>query len=195
MAARLSPSWRLAPFEKTQRQYGPHIQAFFRTSAGRILAVTVVCWFFAFIYCRYQFWRDPHSAFFDSEAAYDMHYTSVRQAEAKSLIDSAATPSNFSYTPSSNPTLCAGVISVKRKEIQYLNETVGSMLVGLTDEERRTLSVNVFFADIDPADHPDYNGEWLKLVDFWGGYDVSEETLEQLREYKKDKKIRAKALL
>ena len=123
-----------------------------------------------------------------------MQYTTVRQAEAKRLLDSAGTLSNLSHTPSSNPLLCAGVISVKRKEIQYRNETVGSMLEGLSAEERSALSLQVFFADLDPSVHPDYDNEWLELVDFWGGYNISEEQMDILREYLKNNRLRPKAL-
>lgn len=194
MAVRLRSPWRQAPFDKAH-QDGLRIRTFFKTSAGRILASTIACWLVAFIFCKYQFWRDPHSTFFDSSAAYDMKYTSVRQAEAKMLIDSTAIQSNLSHKTSTNPVMCAAVISVKRKEIQYLNETVGSLLVGLTDEERSALNVQVLFADLDPSVHPDYNSEWLNLLDYWSGYNISEEQMEVLREYKDKDKVRAKAIL
>lgn len=190
-----SPSWRLAPFDTAHPSDGQRFRAFFRTSAGRVLAATIACWIVAFVFCKYQFWRDPHSTFFDSSAVYEMKYTTTREAEAKTLLDSAEIGSSPPREISANPVICAGVISVKRKEIQYLNGTVGSLLAGLTDEERYALNVQVLFADLDPSVHPDYNRDWLGLLDFWSGYNISEEQMDTLREYKENGKLRAKAIL
>ena len=124
-----------------------------------------------------------------------MKYTTVREAEAKTLIDGAEVGTDLPREASANPVICAAVISVKRKEIQYLNGTVGSLLEGLTDEERNSLNVQVLFADLDPSVHPDYERGWLNILDFWSGYDISPEQMEMLREYKEKEKIRAKAIL
>lgn len=191
MAERLDTLWRVAPFEKAAMyQHGSRTRAFFRTPAGRVLATTIVSWLIAFIFCKYQFWRDPHSTFFDSASVYEMEYTKTREAEAKVLIDNPEP-----HIPTWDPALCVGIISVKRKEIQYLNGTIGSIFAGLTEEERAALNVQILFADLEASDHPDYDREWLKIVDYWSGYDISEEQLEKLRQYLEADRLRPKTLL
>lgn len=190
MAERLDTAWRVAPFEKAAYQNASRTRAFFKTAAGRVLAGTVACWIVAFVFCRYQFWRDPHSTFFDGSAVYEMKYTRTREAEAKVLLDRPTF-----RTPAPSPAICVGIISVKRERKQYLNGTIGSLLAGLTSEERDALNVQVLFSDFEPSDHPDYNSKWLQLVDYWSGYDISEEQMQKLRQYVADDRIRPKAIL
>ena len=84
---------------------------------------------------------------------------------------------------------------MKRKRVDYLNDTIGSMLVGLTDEERAVVNVQLLFADPDPAQHPEFNKTWLHVVDHWSRYNVSDEQLEQIRKWKKADQIQEKATL
>jgi hypothetical protein len=91
--------------------------------------------------------------------------------------------------------MCVGIVTVKRKHVDYLNGTIGSMLMGLTDEERAVLNVQLLFADPTPARHPEFNQTWLDLVDYWSGYNVSEEQFEQIREWKRADQIQEKATL
>lgn len=190
MAERLDTPWRVAPFDKVAYPNASRTRAFFKTTAGRVLAATTACWIIAFTLCKYAFWRDPHSTFFDSSAVYEMEYTKTREAEAKVF-----TGSPEFRNPAANPAICVGIISVKRKEKQYLNGTVGSLLAGLTPEERDALNVQVLFADFEPSDHPDYNLKWLELLDYWSGYDISQEQMRKLRQYLEDDRLRPKAIL
>lgn len=64
--------------------------------------------------------------------------------------------------------------------MEYLNTTVGSMLVGLSRKERSVIHVRLLFADTDPRDHPDYGRQWLERLDHVEGYDVSSQTLAHL---------------
>ncbi|KAL0941135.1 uncharacterized protein CTRU02_203898 [Colletotrichum truncatum] len=57
------------------------------------------------------------------------------------------------------------------------------MLAGLTPEERSALDVRVLFTHAQPEKHPDWNKQWLGLVDQWSGYNVSKEQLKQLQEW------------
>ena len=81
------------------------------------------------------------------------------------------------------------------ESVQYLNETVGSLLVGLTAEERSTLNVQILFVDLKPHAHPDWDHKWLNLVDDWSGYDISENPLGFMSEWKAGKKVWAKSIL
>lgn len=146
------------------------------------------------MYCQHAFWRDPHSAFFNHSVAYQMRYTETRKSQAREFIAAAESPEYAPRTQSTDPLICAVVISVKRSRIQYLNETVGSALEGLDKYERNALSLQVLFADTDPSIHPDYERHWLNTVDYASGYNISSEQLKKLEGYKRDQKVRAKAL-
>jgi hypothetical protein len=59
------------------------------------------------------------------------------------------------------------MVTVKRNKVQYLNDTIGSMLVGLTPEERSAIDVRLLFADFDASIHPEWNELWLKKLDWY----------------------------
>jgi hypothetical protein len=96
--------------------------------------------------------------------------------------------------PAANPVICIGMVTVKRKQkMDYLNATIGSMLVGLTAEERSAINIQLLFADPDPAQHPEWNKEWLKAVDYYSGYNVSEEKFEEIKRWE-EKTIQMKGV-
>jgi len=95
-------------------------------------------------------------------------------------MDFLDSPSSPTYTTSLDPVICAGIVIVRRSSVQYLNTTVGSMLVGLSREERSAIHVMLLFADTDPRDHPDFGQQWLERLDHVEGYDVSSQTLAHL---------------
>ena len=176
---------------------------FFRSSpAGRLVVGTILVWGIAFVFCRHAFWRDPHSWFFDGSRAYEFEYTDHRREEARGLIAIANDTQDSSpvFAKSNNePVICAGMVTVKRRGVQYLEDTLGSMLAGLTPEERSAIEVRLLFAnttDSAPqAPHPDYNKPWLDLLDAWGPYNVSEMELEILKEYQRNDTYRPKWIL
>ena len=57
------------------------------------------------------------------------------------------------------------------------------------------MSVQVLFAHLDPSLHPDFNRDWLGVVDFWSGYDGLAEQMMMLDGYEREKKTHAKAVL
>jgi len=97
---------------------------------------------------------------------------------------------------SENPEICAAFVTVRRDGKQYIDVAVGSMLEGLTDEERSKLYSYVFFANTDPAVHPTWDKPWLRnAVDAALSYNVSESTMEHLRELEEKRDFYAKGVL
>lgn len=83
----------------------------------------------------------------------------------------------------SEPLLCAGFATVHRETDDYFDASVGSMLEGLSEGERRAMFLNVLFADTDVGRHHAWGQRWVdRLVDGAGGYgNVSEGRMEYLR--------------
>jgi hypothetical protein len=82
----------------------------------------------------------------------------VRGQEALDFLESS---SSSTRTISSDPVICAAVVTVRRDNVQYLNTTIGTMLAGLSQEERSAVHARLLFADTDPQVHPDYGRQWL----------------------------------
>ncbi|RGP72604.1 integral membrane [Fusarium longipes] len=131
-----------------------------------LLYKSTIC--IAFLLClswygQTHFYRDPGSVFFDKTRAYEASYSAIRKAEAamtiESLTNEASTqPDNAS---SVNKTLCLALNSVSR-QTQYLPITIGSILNGLSGQERQDLNIYILIAETDPTRHPNWNEEWLK---------------------------------
>ena len=152
--------------------------------ASRAFFITLILWLLAFSYCRVRFWRDPHSAFFQSEHVYDFKYTAFRQKQAHAFISEKEKPESTTFKASNSPEICAAYVTVKREGEQYIDAAVGSMLEGLTEWERKKLYVAVLFADPDPKVHPTFEKAWLgKVVDWMGTYNVSSEVHDRLRDW------------
>jgi hypothetical protein len=166
-------------------------------SARTVLACTVTLWLLSFAICKKTLWRDPHTAFFREDGAYGRHYSIFRQAEARLFIEEAQAGSQSSNANRTRaaPVICAAITTFKRDGVQYLNDTVGSMLAGLSDEERSVLDVYVLFAHVDSTVHPNWNAKWLDTVDHWAGYNVSEEQLKHIQELETTENFYEKGIL
>ena len=148
-------------------------------------------------YCRLNSYRDPTSYFFDPNRAYLPGYSSVRQGEADAYIRAATTAAPYrSRGPDSNKTLCVGIASVAREGARYFRTTVGSVLEGLTEEERESVFLVVFIAHTDPAVHPAFSESWMHNVpDQVLTYDLSPDQLDHIRKLEGDRGLfREKAL-
>jgi len=116
-------------------------------------------------YCRLNSYRDPTSFFFDPARAYLPEYSSVRQREADAYIQAAATAVPYqSKDAGSNKTLCVGVASVAREGTRYFRTSVGSILEGLTEEERESIFLILFIAHTDQTVLPAFSETWLHNV-------------------------------
>ena len=110
-------------------------------------------------------------------------YSSVRRQEADAFIESASTDAFNKTVASSTPKLCVGIASVARDGARYFRTSVGSLLEGLTKEEREGIYLVLFIAHTDPSTHPAYSEEWLENVaDRVLTYTLPDEQLKFLRE-------------
>lgn len=131
-------------------------------------------------YCSHAYSHDPTSFFFDPSKGYQRVYSSKREKQADAFIDSANRAGGQPSSQSS-PSICLGVATIARTKEQYIRRTIGSLLEGLTDDQRGSIHLAVFFAQTDPSQHPIYNEPWLKnLANEILQYDVSNETMARL---------------
>jgi hypothetical protein len=153
----------------------------------RVLLASAILWLTAFAYCKFLFWRDPHSAFFKSDHVYDLGYSEYRKAEAQKFVQ-LANSTDRDGAPDSmkagrDPLICAAFVTVKRDRMQYLDQSLGSMLEGLYSDERSALHLSVLFADTTASKHPNWKEPWVeRLVDSAYTYKISDEELERIKE-------------
>lgn len=160
----------------------PFLSRLLHSPAFKVFLISLFCWLLSFVYCKGRYWRDPHSAFFDSEHVYDLQYSAVRESQANAYINLASLPSTTLKTASSNPEICAAIVTVKRDGKNYFEPAIGSMLEGLADDEREKLFLYVLFANTDPSVHLSWNTTWLnKAVDVVESYRISNLTRDQMQ--------------
>lgn len=137
-----------------------------RYSASHQLLAFVV---FATIYCvALQYFRvvsapDPSSIFFNVRLGHQRRYTSVRIDEAKEFIE-RSNGANLQTKASAGPSICLAIPTVHRNGTMYFDLLVGSLLDGLSNEERTDLIILPFIANIDPHAHHAYNQTWLHTL-------------------------------
>ncbi|KAF2660596.1 integral membrane protein-like protein [Lophiostoma macrostomum CBS 122681] len=133
--------------------------------------------------------RDPTSLFFSPRAGYAPAYSTIRKEQAEGFI-SAVSNATRHVAPKSNKEvkkLCVGIPSIARKGARYLRTAVGSLLEGLTPEERDEIALIVFIPHSDPTIHPAYTEQWLpELADEVLVYDVSEDQMKHIKEMEQE---------
>ena len=127
---------------------------------------------------------------------YDFDYSDARKEEAEKFVQSANETSSAPFRHASNdPVVCAAYATVKRPELQYLTGSVGSMLYGLSGQERGALYLYLLFADTDPARHPEWNAPWISnIVDRAGTYNMSEREFTRIQQMEKDRNFYVKGM-
>ena len=181
------PSWPLA------------LQLFMSTPKTLSLLTFVVLYSATAVYCRTHYFRDPTSHFFDPIRGYSKIYSNIRQAQADTFILFSNTSYSSSYilsNASRSPTLCIGVTTVARPKEQYIRGTIGSLLQGLSDDQRREIHLILFIANTEPHTHPIYGERWIEnLPDTVLGYEeVQEDQLVKLKHWETAKDYAAKSL-
>ncbi|KAI1343290.1 hypothetical protein F5Y15DRAFT_229894 [Xylariaceae sp. FL0016] len=121
----------------------------------------LICYVLVALHLGSKCYRDPSSAFFRPEHARLLSYSSFRKAQAKEFGDKAALQPPVKWENSTSPDICIGVSSVSRHGFSYLKETLGSVLQGLADVERRRIYLVVFLAHSEQSLHEDYHQPWL----------------------------------
>lgn len=164
--------------------------------AGKVFVASLSCWLLLFTYCKFRYWRDPHSAFFKSDHVYDLKYSAFRESQANAFIDYASRTSTTFKKASADPEICVVWLTAQRDGKNYIDPAIGSMLEGLTEKEREIMLVHVFFVNTDPSVHPSWNATWLrKAVDAAWSYDIDDETLAHLQELEQARNFQEKGVL
>jgi hypothetical protein len=128
--------------------------------------------------------RDPSSFFFDADHAYERRYSSKRAQEAISFISNATNATPPTKDPDEQPRLCVGIVSVRRRGDQYVGLTVGSLLEGLTEAERKQMLLYLRIAHTNASDHPIYSEEWVEtLPDRLSTYNSDNPDFKRIREW------------
>ena len=133
--------------------------------------------------------HDPTSFFFNPRIGYAPRYSSLRreQAEAYIVAVSNGTQRINTIPNNENKKLCVGIPSISRKGARYLRTAVGSLLDGLTPEERSQIHLVVFIPHSDPTIHPAYNEQWLPdLANDVLVYDVSDDQMKHIKEMEQE---------
>jgi hypothetical protein len=115
-------------------------------------------------YCRHAYYRDPTSKFFDPTRAYERMYSSDRIKEAEAFIESANLLPAGPEPSQQTPVMCIGVATVARRREQYVHQTIGSLLDGLTTTERSSIYLNVLVGHTDPSKHPAWGEKWAESL-------------------------------
>ena len=189
------PPLPIMPLHKIDELW-PLLFAVLSFRATRVCLVTGFTWFLLFITLKHFLWRDPHSGFFQDATVYELGYSALRRDEARAYIaihDQG--DQNAALLSGHDPTICAAMVTYKRPQRQYLNESIGSLLVGLTTEERQALNIRLLFSHSDPWRHPDWNRTWLQVVDSWSGYELSASKLSEVRDIEAEENFYAKGVM
>lgn len=181
-------------------QYRHHsLRTLITRPAIRAFLLSAVVYLATFTYCSYAFWRDPHSAFFKSDHVYDLKYSALRQADGLELVNAAngSEEATNIVKAGESPALCAVFMTVKRGKKEYLTESLGSMLHGLTLEERENLYLSVLFLDTEPSAHPYWDQAWVRrLADSATGYNnLTEDQFREIRDAEKARNFYVKGVL
>ena len=138
-----------------------------QSSTFWIVALFSVLWLLSFRYCSLAFTRDPGSYFFDEQRGYQRQYSLKRERQAYSFLEVAnhSTSSPPANSSPSSPAICVGVATVAREGTeQYVRGTIGSLLEGLSDEERSQIYLMPFIAHTDPTAHPVHYEPWISVL-------------------------------
>jgi hypothetical protein len=101
---------------------------------------------------------------YDRVKFYRRMYTETRIAQADAFINASATHT-FKRMGTAPPYLCIGMLTVARPGgFVYFRESIGSLLDGLTQEERNGIYLMPFITHTDPTKHPAYPEPWLRNV-------------------------------
>ncbi|KAL9604336.1 MAG: hypothetical protein Q9219_000524 [cf. Caloplaca sp. 3 TL-2023] len=168
------------------------------TVAGRSFLAFLLAYLLLIYLCNHAFYRDPTSAFFDPARAYKHTYSTHRQGQADEFIKATelSLAKNDNSLRETKASLCLGIATVERPGEQYLRYTLGSLLEGLTDEERHTMHVAILIGHTRPENHSIYYQPWLTaLSNQILTYNISDaKQFNLLTEWEQDKDYRRKAI-
>ncbi|ODA83867.1 hypothetical protein RJ55_02383 [Drechmeria coniospora] len=132
--------------------------------ASRANLVFWLAWLSLAVWCYHNSADDPSSIFYNPAKAYRLRFSTVRTSEVDRFL--RQTNVTAPGTRQGPPQLCVGIPSINRTTESFLEHTVGSLVDGLTADERALVHIVVLLADRTPQTHAAYGQEWLgRLVD------------------------------
>lgn len=173
---------------KVPQQHAQNKPKWLRATPGQSPAALALCTFAAILsilvlVLRQVASRDPTSIFFQPDEAYATRYSDLRAKQAKDFIADAwdlDSPARL-RSNRTRADICVGVPSIARENARYLRTAVGSLLEGLTENERDRIHLLVFIANTDPEAHPAYREPWLaELADEILTYNQLEMDLDRI---------------
>lgn len=167
-----------------------------RSSTSYLLLATAVIWTLLYQHCRFASSRDPTSYFFNHDRGYEHRYSLLREHEAYEFIQSANTSSPAPIETQADPFICLGIATIARSSSQqYVRGTIGSLLQGLSPEERQSIYLIPFIAHTNPADHPILHEPWLAAVSNQIlEYKVGDDDLAKLHKFEEGHHFRNKSM-
>jgi len=161
-----------------------------------LLGLSALLWILSYQYFRFGSSRDPTSYFFNAATGYERRYSLHREQQAYDFIRSANTSSTTSVHSEGDPFMCIGVATVARQSAQqYVGGAIGSLLQGLSEEERQSIYLMPFIAHTRPSDHPIRQEPWLaSLSDRVLEYELSGDDLARLQQFEEGHHHRNKSM-
>ncbi|KAI4286100.1 MAG: hypothetical protein L6R38_000155 [Xanthoria sp. 2 TBL-2021] len=191
---RFKPLVILGAFDKSDSAWS--WKSITRSSTSWLVALLAVLWILIYQYCRFVYSRDPTSYFFDRTRGYKRRYSLRREQQAYGFIRAA----NGTLTPpipiQPEPFIYIGIATVARTSAQqYVRGTIGSVLHGLTDEERQSIYLMPFIAYTYPSDYPVYREPWLAAISNRVlEYEVSDQDRARLQRFEEGHHFRNKSM-
>ncbi|KAM5441403.1 hypothetical protein MferCBS31731_003474 [Microsporum ferrugineum] len=160
----------------------------FSRNSCRFILASLLCYLLLIQYCRTYNYRDPTSAFFNANKGYEPIYSGFRASKATDFIrhiEAAVSSQNtttFNSARAGNASLCVGIASIARKDVSYIEATVGSLLMDLSPQEREDIHLILFIPHVDPTIHPSFKSNWLSAMsDRVLLYNVTQDQLDHLK--------------
>ncbi|PKY04702.1 hypothetical protein P168DRAFT_137697 [Aspergillus campestris IBT 28561] len=173
----------------------------FTRKQRQLIASFAVVYLLLLLFCHSNSARDPTSFFFQPDVGYRPQRSLQRIDESiqyLSTFNHSFTPHSTAdqTAPTSNVDLCIGIVTVKRPLQQNLDQTVGSLLDGLTPTQRRRVVLHLLIAEPNPGDHPTYHHPWVSnVVDRVLTYDDVDAPQSTIRRLVRNKLINKKSLI
>jgi hypothetical protein len=171
-----------------------------RSSLFTLSVILAIIYTVAFLAVRATSYRDPTSIFFRPDIGYEADYSTQRKQQADAYINNvdntgAESLSKFNLRRR-HDSICVGIATIARKDVNYFPSMVGSILQGLRPSERERIYLMPFIAHSDPKEHSAYSQPWLgDLSDQVLIYNISKAEREHIARLEKNQGYREKALL
>lgn len=92
----------------------------FRLPGVRVVLVFLPFYSALILYCKYNFYRDPGSVFFDATRAFIREYTEFREQQAENFIRHVEHNLTTLTKSGPKPDVCATFVTVKRADVDYI---------------------------------------------------------------------------